>query len=398
MGSGAPQLRTATRTQGIPPSATISFAAEVAASASAGRPVINLSGGDPDADTPPHIVKAAVDALHRGRTHYAPGRGIPELRSAIATAGMPPALTRDPATEILVTGSAKLALSLSLDAIVDLGDEVILLGPSWVSYAPLVRLRGAVPVEVPLCAAGGYRLTAEALRAAASPRTVALVVNTPCNPTGRVLHDDEINAIAQVAQELNWVVISDEVYSRLVFDGEHRSPAESAPERTIVVDGLSKAFAMTGWRLGWLHGPADLVAAATLVYEHTVSCAPTFVQDAAVVALTAEASGPAVEEMVRRYRTRRDLVLDAMSGCAGVRMVASEGAFYLFPDVSGTRLDGTAFSRHLLRTEDVAVLPGVAFGDAFVNHVRLSLATPDEALFRGARLLRHQADALASTH
>lgn len=391
------QLKVAARAANLRPSATIGLARDIAAAAARGRYLLNLAGGDPDAETPSHIVDAAVHALRSGRTHYAPGRGTAELRAAIAGSGLPQGLTRDPGTEVLVTGAAKLALALALDAVVDPGDEVLLLGPSWVSYAPLVQLRGGVPVEIPLRPEDGYRLTEDALRAAARPRTVALLVNTPANPTGRVLDEHELDVIARLARQFDWVVISDEVYSRLVFDGEHRSPAAAAPERTLVVDGLSKGFAMTGWRLGWLHGPAALVAAAALVYEHTLSCAPTFVQDAAVVALTARESTGAVDRMRARYRSRRDRVLAELAECEGIRVAPPQGAFYLFPDVSGTGLDGAGFSRHLLDRADVAVLPGVAFGEAFSGHVRLSLATPDELLLEGVRRLRREADMLVAS-
>lgn len=386
--------RTSARTQGVAPSATLAFAAEVAAAAAQGRRLVNLSGGDPDVDTPPHIVEAAVIALRAGRTHYAPGRGTPQLREAIVRS-LPGGVTRDPGTDVLVTGSAKLALALALDAVVDPGDEVVILGPAWVSYAPLVRLRGGIPVELPLRPDEGYRLTADGLRSVTCERTKAIIVNTPCNPMGRVFDATELHAVAAVARERDSVIISDEVYSRLVFDGVHRSLAEVAPERTLVVDGLSKGFAMTGWRLGWLHGPTDLVGAATLVYEHTVSCAPTFIQDAAVVALTAPESATAVAEMVERYRRRRDLVLVELDG-SPLRTASPEGAFYLFPDVSALGVDGAGFSRYLLETEDVAVLPGVAFGAAFANHVRLSLAVPDAVLLGGVRRLRASAEALAS--
>ena len=346
-------------------------------------------------DTPRHIVDAAVRALRSGRTHYAASRGTPELRSAIADTCRASGLRRDPGSEILVAGAAKLALSLALDAVVDPGDEVLVLGPSWVSYAPLVRLRGGIPVEIPL-RPDDYRLTADALRAARGSKTVALIVNTPCNPTGRVLDHVETMAIAEVARESDWTVISDEVYSRLVLDGEHRSPAMDAPERTLVVDGLSKGFAMTGWRLGWLHGPADLVAAAALVYEHTVSCAPTFIQDAAVAALTDSESAAAVGAMADTYRRRRSQVLGAMAGCTAVRLNVPQGGFYLFPDVSETGANGSEFSDSFLARADVAVLPGVAFGDNFVNHVRLSLATPDDILLEGVRQLRKHALSLAA--
>ncbi|WP_236794828.1 pyridoxal phosphate-dependent aminotransferase [Amycolatopsis sp. GM8] len=388
--------RTAARTRGIPPSATLALSQDIAAAAAQGRNLLNLAGGDPDADTPPHIVDAAVRALRSGRTHYAPGRGTPELRAAIAEAASLLPIERNPDTEVLVTGSAKLALATALDALVDPGDEVVLLAPAWVSYAPLVELRGGTPVELPLSADDGYRLTADALRAVGSHKTVAVIVNTPCNPTGHVLDEGEVAAVAQVARERDWTIISDEVYARLILDGEHRSPAVAAPERTIVVDGVSKGFAMTGWRLGWLHGPADLVGAAALVFGHTVSCAPTFVQDAAVVALTAPESAPAVNAMVEVYRRRRAVMLQELSGCPGVRIAAPQGAFYLFPDVSGTGLDGTGFSRHLLAAADVAVLPGVAFGEAFADHVRLSLATPDDLLLEGVRRMKAQAAALTA--
>lgn len=294
-----PTLRTSRRLTTIEGSATVGLADRLADLRRAGRPVVNLASGDPDFNTPAHITAAAVTSLQAGRTHYGPSRGTPELRSAVAAA-LPTPDSRDPDTEVLVTGSAKFALSLALQAILDPGDEVVVLTPAWVSYIPLIRLHGGVPALVHLSADTGFRITAEALRAACGPRTAAILLNSPTNPTGRVLDRAEVGAVVAVAEERDLVIVSDEIYRHLVFEGPHLSPAALAPDRTVVVDGVSKAYAMTGWRLGWLTGPRDIVDAALIAHQHMLSCVPVFVQDAAVAALTG--SQDCVTTMLARDR------------------------------------------------------------------------------------------------
>jgi aspartate aminotransferase len=372
MSRASEMSRTAKRLASLPASATVELTDQVAALRAAGEPVYNLAGGDPCFDTPAHIREAAVRSLAAGRTHYGPSRGTPELRAAVASELRDRGIERDPATDIVITPSAKYALALALCALIEPGDEVLIPSPGWVSYRPLVELYGGRPVAVELDPADGFRVDGAALRRLATRHTKAVLVNSPANPTGRVLDELELTAIADFAVDYDAVIISDEIYRHILFGGTCRSPAELVPDRTVVIDGVSKAYAMTGWRLGWMAGPGDIVAAALTVQQHTVSCAATFVQDAALAALT----GPqdAVAEMTAYYQSRRDLLVEQLSGVPGISLTAPQGAFYAFADIRGTGLESAAFARWLLEKAGVAVVPGASFGAAGEGHVRLSLA------------------------
>jgi aspartate aminotransferase len=364
----------------------------IAAMRAAGEIVYDLAGGDPCFNTPAHIREAAVWSLAAGRTHYGPSRGIPALRDAVAGQLRDRGIARDPATDVLITPSAKYALALALAALVEPGDEVLVPSPGWVSYRPLVELYGGRPVPVELDPSDGFRLTGAQLRRQATRRTRAVILNSPANPTGRVLSQVELTEVADFAEERDAVIISDEIYRRILFDGSHRSPAELVPDRTVVIDGVSKAYAMTGWRLGWMAGPGDITAAALTVQQHTVSCAATFVQDAALAALT----GPqdAISEMTAYYRDRRDALAGWLRTITGVSLVPPEGAFYAFADIRGTGMRSADFARWLLDRTGVAVVPGAAFGAAGDGHVRMSLAVAaaqfDTALTRLAKALNGQ--------
>jgi aspartate aminotransferase len=366
--------RTARHLAGLPASATVALTDQISSLRRAGKPIYDLAGGDPFFDTPAHIRRAAVRSLAAGRTHYGPSRGTPELREAVAAELRGRGIDRDPATEIVITPSAKYALALALGALLDRGDEVLIPSPGWVSYRPLVELHGGRAVALELDPATGFRLEEEQLRRQATPRTRAILLNSPANPTGRVLGEQELTAVARFAADHDVVIISDEVYRQILFDVAHLSPADLAPGRTVVIDGVSKAYAMTGWRLGWLVAPADIAAAALTVQQHTVSCAATFVQDAALAALT----GPQheVASMAAFYRARRDELAGRLKDTPGITVTPPEGAFYAFADIRGTGMRSAAFAGWLLDQARVAVVPGVAFGAAGEGHVRISLAVP----------------------
>ncbi|WP_159500599.1 pyridoxal phosphate-dependent aminotransferase [Microbacterium sp. 18062] len=387
-----PAIRTAERLDAETGSATMEFSAALARIRARGVDVVDLAGGDPDFDTPVHVVEEAVRSLRAGRTHYGPAAGVPALREAIARSEAGPDRKPD---DVLVTASAKYALFVALQAVLDPGDEVIVLTPGWVSYGAMVRLHGAVPVEVPLDASSGYRIDIEQLRYAITPRTKAVILNTPSNPTGRVCTADELARLCELARQFDLVLVSDEVYARLVFQGEHVSPAAIAPERTIVINGLSKSHAMTGWRLGWLAGPPAIVRKATIVYQHTMSCTPTFVQDAAVAALTGPQS--CVTEMTERYRLRRDRVCAALQGLPDLSFARPQGAFYVLLDVDATGRSGAAVSAALIEQAGVALLPGGGFGHGWENHLRLSFATPDDRLDAGIERLSDAWGRISST-
>lgn len=371
------------RVQSIGSSPTLAFRELAQRRLDEGQTVFDLTAGEPDFDTPPHVVEAAYQALKAGFTHYVNSRGITELLEAISRKlEADNGLRYAPDKEILVTVGGKQAIFAAIMATVEAGDEVLILDPAWVSYDPMVRLAGGIPVHVALNPTDEFCITERKLMAHLSGRTRMLIFNSPNNPTGRVATDDELAAIATVADKANLLLISDEIYEKLVYDGRvHRSIA-SLPgmrERTFLVNGFSKSYAMTGWRLGYLAGPANLMGPVLKVHQHSVTCATSFAQKAAVAALT----GPQDEviRMVAEFRVRRDLVVQGLNAIPGVKCPQVEGAFYAFPDVSafGT---GDEVGKFLLEEGGVALVPGVAFGASFGNHLRLSFAASRETLER----------------
>lgn len=348
-----------------------------------GVDVLDVGGGDPDFDAPAHVREATARSVLDGFTHYTPSGGTPELRAAIAgKLAADNGIEVDPDREVLVTPSSKHALSVALMAVLDPGDEVLLPTPSWVSYQAMARLAGATPVPVPLAASEGFRITTDRLAAARTPRTRAVVINTPNNPTGHVVGEREAEELVAFAARHDLVVVVDEIYEKIVLDGaKHLSVAAlpGAAERTITVNGLSKAYAMPGWRLGYAAGPADLVSAMLTVHQHTVACAGSFAQQGAVAALT----GPqeAVTAMTAEYAARAETVVAALNAIPNITCGRIEGAFYAFPDISATATpDCREFARRLLAEESVAVTPGVAFGPGGEGRIRISLTSSRSVL------------------
>ncbi|MFD4639762.1 pyridoxal phosphate-dependent aminotransferase [Lentzea sp. NPDC058436] len=386
--------RAARRLAAVERSATVAMLETVQHLRAAGASLVDLSRGEPDFTTPPAITDAAIRALRSGRTHYSPSRGLPELRAAVAEKlARDNEVLADPADGVIITPSAKHALYAALTALLDPGDEVVIPSPGWVSYAAMVSLAGATPVPLPLDPSSGFRITREALAAAVTPDTRVLLVNSPNNPTGRVLDEAELDAVVSVASAHDLVVVSDEIYEHLRYDDRpHLSPASRLPENTLTVNGFSKGYAMTGWRLGYLAGPADLISAALKVHEHSVSCAATFAQIAGEAALTGGAE--AVAAMRTAYARRRDLLVDGLNALPGISCAAPEGSFYAFPDITGTGLDSAGFAAWLLNEAGVVTTPGSAFGPGGEGHVRLSFAASEEelteALTRMGKALAHK--------
>ncbi|MDI3389997.1 pyridoxal phosphate-dependent aminotransferase [Streptomyces sp. B-S-A8] len=375
--------RAASRFSTVGASATYAVFDQVAALRAQGVEVLDLGGGEPDFDTPEHIVDEAVGALHDGFTHYTPSRGVPALLQAVADKlAKDNGVLVDPASGVVVTPSAKHALFAALMTVLDPGDELLVPTPSWVSYTAMARLIGAQPVQVALDGANGFRITRELLEQHVSPRTKALLVNSPNNPTGRALTLEEARAVSQFAAEHDVLLIADEIYEKILYDGtEHLSLASLSccADRTITVNGFSKGYAMTGWRLGYAAGPTDLMAQLLKVAQHTVGCAGSFVQRAGVAALT----GPQepVQEMARAYAARRDLVVSGLNSLPGVACSPPDGAFYAFADIRATDFpDAATFTQWLLRETGVALMPGTAFGPGGEGYVRLSFATSPRVL------------------
>lgn len=380
----------ARRMGAVKPSATVMVSDKARSLAQEGIDVINLGGGDPDFSTPANIVEAAEQAIKEGHTHYVSSRGVKELLEALAEKlKADNGLDFDPYTEIIVSPGAKLSLFATIVATVDEGDEVLLLEPFWVSYEPMVQLANATPVGVPLDKSDNFRVTAEMLRSKLTDKTKMIIFNSPNNPTGRVLSREELQAIADVAIENDLLVISDEIYEKIIYDGREHISIGTFPgmtDRTIVINGFSKSYAMTGWRLGYVAARASLISVILKVQQHSASCAASFVEHAGIEALT----GPqdAVFDMVEVYRQRRDIITAGLNDLPGVSCRPIEGAFYAFADISETGLSSLEFTDVLLDKAGVAVTPGIAFGASGEGHVRLSFANSTELIEKSIERMR----------
>jgi aminotransferase len=351
--------------------------------------VISLGIGEPDFDTPTAIVRAGVDSLGAGETHYTSNSGILELRAALSEH-----LERlygvryDPETELLITVGVSEALYLALAATVEHGDEVIVPEPCFVSYNPEVIFAGGTPVNVGTSAGNDFQVLAPQIEEVVGARTKSLLLGYPNNPTGAVMSRERLLEIARLAKEHDLLVISDEIYDRLVYGVEHTCFA-SLPgmrRRTILLGGFSKAYAMTGWRIGYAAAPAEILSAMRKVHQYTIMSAPTTAQHAALEAL--KHGEDAVQEMRARYDRRRRLIVDGLNSI-GLSCFEPKGAFYAFPSIAATGMTDDEFSERLLMEEKVACVPGSAFGTCGAGHVRCSYATAyhqiEEALERMAR-------------
>jgi aminotransferase len=380
--------RLSARVRAVPPSGIRRFFDVIATMPD----VISLGVGEPDFTTPPQIVEEGVRSLRAGRTHYTSNYGTIELRRALArNLERLYGVSYDPESEILITVGASEALAAAMKAIVDPGDEVLLHEPSYVAYLPSIIFNGGVPVMLPTDPGDGWQLEAEQVEAAITPRTKVLFLGYPCNPTGAVLSPETLRAVAEIARRHDLLVVSDEIYDRLVYGG-HRHEAVSSLEgmrdRTIMLGGFSKAYAMTGWRVGYACAPRDLLEGILKVHQYEIMSAPTTAQDAALVALTG--AEPDVLRMVDEYDRRRRMFVEGLNR-AGLPTVEPKGAFYAFPRIAGTGLSSEEFSERLLFEHKVAVIPGSAFGPSGEGHVRATLATSyehlEEALVRIERFV-----------
>ena len=373
----------ADRVRTLPPSATVAAAEQARALRAKGIDVVDLSGGDPDVPTAPHVCEAAAEAMRRGETHYVDGAGIPSLRAAIAAAlRAHRGLEVEPDGGVLVTPGGKAALYEALHAYVGPGVDVLLPEPAWVSYRPMVALAGGRVVSVPL--GDDFTLSREALERAHTPASRVLLLCSPSNPTGHVLSSAELDAVEAFAVAHDLLVFSDEIYAHLCFDGRpHLSPGArpALRERTLVFDGFSKTYAMTGWRLGWVTGPPSLLAPVRVLHSHLATCAASFAQAAGVAAL--EGPQDLVGELHRVFDRRRRLVADALSALPGVRCPKPQGAFYAFVDLRQRGESSVALARRLLDEARVAVTPGAAFGEGGEGFIRLALTTGDARLLEG---------------
>ncbi len=372
----------AARVRNAAPSPTLAVSDKARQLKAEGIDVIDLGGGDPDFITPEHIRRAAIDAMNSGDTHYVASPGTPAFRKAIASKlRQDNGLSYDPNGEILVTPGGKAALFEAAMAMVEPGVDVLVIEPAWVSYAPQIELAGGNVVPVPTSPDTNWRVTEETLEERVTPNARVILINSPNNPSGHVMDREELDAVASVARRHDLLVWTDEMYEKIIYDGhEHISIAtlDGMRDRTLTFNGLSKAYAMTGWRLGYVAGPKPFISKMATIHSHAITCATSFAQAGGVAAL--EGPQDVIAEMVSAWDRRRKLVADGVNAIQGLSWTPAEGAFYAFVDGRETGLSSTDLAAKMLEEAHVAAVPGVAFGESGEGHVRFSFATSDDAL------------------
>lgn len=356
----------------------------------AGRQILHFELGEPDFNTPAHVTAAAIGALRAGQTHYTEAMGTRELRAAVQRSAQAAYGYQPDLEQILVT-PAQAVLYLLVRCLVNPGDEVLVPDPGFPPYLAVLRFAGAVPVSVPLREAHAFRMQPADIAARVTKKTRLLILNSPQNPTGGVMTAAEMAGAYELAQRHQFYLLSDEVYRKMTYDETAASPSihDRALERTIVLDGFSKAYAMTGWRLGYVIGPAPVVEQMSLLLNLIISCVPTFIQAGGVAALEGD-QAPA-QRMMTEYRRRRDTLVLGLNRLPGVRCVTPDGAIYAFPNITGTGLTSQQFSQRMLERAGVALLPGDNFGPGGEGYVRLCYATSMATIERALTLM---ADAL----
>jgi aspartate aminotransferase len=368
-------METATRLKLLTPSLTLAVDSKAKAMKAEGIEVFGFGAGEPDIDTPEHIKAAAITALQQGRTKYTPSAGIPELRQAISQKFLKDNGLDYKSSQVIVSNGAKQSCFNAIAAVVNEGDEVIIPAPYWLSYPEMVRLVGGQPVIVETREENNWKLTAEDFENAMTPRTKMIIINSPGNPTGSVYTRDELRALAEVAAEEDIFILSDEIYEKLTYDGaEHISIASISPEAydlTITVNGFSKAYAMTGWRLGYLAAPEPIARAIDSMQSHMTSNACSFAQYGGLAALTGDQQ--CVVDMREEFDIRRQYMFERLTQIPGVTAVRPQGAFYVLANIGALGIKSQNFADRLLSKANVAIVPGIAFGDD--RTVRLSYAT-----------------------
>jgi len=354
-----------------------------------GHDVIHFELGEPDFETPPHIVDECIKALHLGNTHYAPASGIYPFKNSVANAtersrGFKPGLD-----QILVTPGANSVIYLALKCTLDPGDEVLIPDPGFPTYTTAILACSGNPVCVPLSAQSGFCMDACSVRSRVTEKTKAIILNSPSNPTGGLTKREDIQEIYQIAKEYDLLLISDEIYSRMVFDDhEFFSPSmlDNAAERVLVLNGFSKAFAMTGWRLGVAIGPTQLIKKMTLLTSTIVSCVPPFIQAAGIAAI--EGPQDVASDMLEQYRQRSKILVEGLNLIPGIRCNMPAGAIYVFANISETGMTSVEFADDLLRSAKIAVTPGIFFGQQGEGYVRFSVVTSLERIQEAINRMR----------
>jgi len=358
-----------------------------------GERVIKLQTGDPDFSTPDIIVEAACAALKAGHTHYADSRGLPDLREAIVhKLKQENDLDYDPISEIIVTHGGIHAIFISINTLIEKGDEVIIIDPCWMPYVSSTFIAGGKPIRISSDLQNGLQLRIEQIEACLSERTKLLILNSPCNPTGKVLNIKEMEQIAGLAERYNLYVISDEVYEKLIYDDNQHVSFASLPgmkERTITVNSFSKTYAMTGWRIGYLAAKKNLVDQILKLSQYTITNVAPFVQKAAVVAMSHPEVEQFVSAMKEQYDRRRRRAIEELQAVEGVRVIVPQGAFYLMIDISKFSRDSAQFANNFLKEKYVGVIPGVSFGQCAEGFIRMTFAASEDQIMDGINRLGH---------
>ena len=387
-------MELAQRITGIKPSVTLAIAAMAKAMQQDGKDICSFSAGEPDFDTPEHIKEAAKQALDRGKTKYGAAAGEPQLREAIAHKLQSDNNLNYSAANILVTNGGKHSLYNLMVTLIDPGDEVVIPAPFWLSYPEMVKLAGGVPVIVDTDSSTDYKISPAALNAAITPKTKLFILNSPSNPSGVVYTRAELQALAKVIVDRDILVVSDEIYEKIIYDGVEQvsigALGEDIFQRTIISNGFAKAYSMTGWRVGYLAAPLALIQAASALQGHSTSNVCTFAQYGAIAAL--EGSQDCVETMRQAFAQRRQVILERLQAIPGLTCAKPDGAFYLFINIGNTNIKSLDFCQQLLEQQQVATIPGQPFGAD--DHIRISYATDlitiEKGMDRLAKFVRSQ--------
>lgn len=363
-----------------------------------GKPVIPFSAGEPDFNTPTDIKEATIRAITNNQTKYTSNRGYPALRKVLQDyIQRETGQEYDPETEILVTSSAAEALNNTIMTFVDEGDEVIVLTPAFISYKCLVNMCGAKYIDIPMDPEKGFQVDIEAVKAAVSDKTKMLILNNPSNPTGAVFSREVLEEICKLAVERNFLVLSDEIYSRLVYDGAQFHSVASFPgmrDRAVIISGFSKTFAMTGWRVGYIATDAKLAARILRTHQYSTTCSPTFIQVALAESMDTPRTRKQVEEMIQAFANRRKLIMKLLDEIPQLSYVKPYGAFYIMVDVSGLGMTSTEFAQKLLEEKYVATVLAVGLDDKTGKFVRFSYATSEENIQEGLRRIKEMVEEL----
>ena len=390
-------MRIAARMQQIGTETAFEVSARARALEATGKDIVFLQIGEPDFDTPANVREAAKKALDEGLTHYPPYPGLPELRAAIAEDTTARRGFDAKPENVFVTVGGKGVMVYAIMALVDPGDEVIVPDPGYPIYESITSFVGGTPVPIPIRQSNDFRLDVDELESLITPRTRLLVINSPANPTGGVLTRGDIERIAELAQRHDLVVLSDEIYARILYDGaEHVSigSLDGMADRTITLDGFSKTYAMTGWRMGYAIVPDWLIKPFGQLIINTISGVTAFAQAGAIEALRGPQAD--VDAMVSEFRARRDLIVDGLNDIPGFDCLRPQGAFYVFPDISGTGMSGAELADKLLYEAGVCVLAGTAFGGIGGHHIRISYANSRENLTEALRRIRKTVEPLVA--